>query len=341
MYVLGVESSCDETAAAIYDTSHAGLDGLRAQILMSQSDVHAPYGGVVPELASRDHIRMLLPIVQQALGQAGLDVSALDGIAYTAGPGLAGALLVGAGFSRSFAWALGVPAIAVHHLEGHLLAPFMVSPALKPPCLALLVSGGHTLLVWVKEVGQYTVVGQTLDDAVGEAFDKVASLLDLPYPGGPALAALAEHGEKGRFQFTRPMIDRPGLDMSFSGLKTQVSVAWHACDQSPQVKADIASGFEEAVVQTLCIKCRRALASLDCSRLIVAGGVGANRHLRSVLTKTMAELQGEVHFPPPYLCTDNGAMIAFAGAQRLLTGQRTDGRIQVQPRWEISSLPPL
>lgn len=341
MYVLGIESSCDETAAAIYDTTYAGLAGLRAQQILSQSALHSAYGGVVPELASRDHIRALLPLVQQTLDQAELAVPAIDGIAYTAGPGLAGALLVGAGFASSLAWALGVPGIAVHHLEGHVLAPLMINPSLDLPCMALLVSGGHTLLVWVEEIGRYTVVGQTLDDAVGEAFDKTATLLGLPYPGGPELSALAEQGQSGCFQFSRPMTDRPGLDMSFSGLKTQVSLALRASDQSCQTKADIARGFEEAVVDTLCVKCLRALKSVQCKTLIVTGGVGANRRLRSTLAQALAAVQGDVHFPPPEFCTDNGAMIAFAGAKRLLAGQSKNGRIQVQPRWEISSLPPL
>ena len=341
MYVLGIESSCDETAAAIYDTTHAGVAGLRAQQILSQSALHSAYGGVVPELASRDHIRALLPLVQQTLDQAELPVSALDGIAYTAGPGLAGALLVGAGFASSLAWALDVPRIAVHHMEGHLLAPFMMNPDLTLPCVALLVSGGHTLLVWVEEIGRYTIVGQTLDDAVGEAFDKIATMMSLPYPGGPALSALAEQSQSSRFQFSRPMTDRPGLEMSFSGLKTQVSLAWRESDQSRQTQADIARGFEEAVVQTLCIKCLRALESVQCKTLIVAGGVGANRRLRTHLASALAALKGDVHFPPPEFCTDNGAMIAFAGAKRLLAGQCKGGKIQVQPRWEISSLPPL
>jgi len=341
MRVLGIETSCDETGVAVYDTALPGADGLRAQALYSQIALHAEYGGVVPELASRDHVRKLLPLIRQTLAEGGLDVRDLDGVAYTAGPGLVGALLVGAGVARSLAWALDKPAIAVHHMEGHLLAPLLEAPDLAPPFVALLVSGGHTQLVAVDAIGVYRLLGETLDDAAGEAFDKTAKLMGLPYPGGPQLAKAAETGTAGAYRFARPMTDRPGLDFSFSGLKTQVLLAWQRSDRSEQTRADIARGFEDAVVDTLAIKCERALDAAGCDTLIVAGGVGANRRLREKLQQMAVRRGGRVCFPRPALCTDNGAMIAFAGALRLQAGQHSDAAIDVWPRWDMATLPPL
>jgi len=347
MKVLGIETSCDETGVAVYDTSRQGADGLLAHAVYSQIALHAEYGGVVPELASRDHVRKLLPLIRQTLGEAGLGVADLDGVAYTAGPGLVGALLVGAGVARSLAWALDLPAIGVHHMEGHLLAPLMEDDPLRgppePPFVALLVSGGHTQLVAVDAIGRYRLLGETLDDAAGEAFDKTAKLMGLPYPGGPQLAALAEQSDKapgqpGAFRFSRPMTDRPGLDFSFSGLKTQVLLAWRDSDQSETTKADIARGFEDAVVDTLAIKCERALDAAGCEVLVVAGGVGANRRLRAKLQAMAERRGGRVCFPRPALCTDNGAMIAFAGALRLQAGQHDDAAVHVTPRWDMASL---
>ena len=341
MIVLGIETSCDETGVAVYDTARPGADGLRAHAVYSQIALHAEYGGVVPELASRDHVRKLLPLVRQTLAEAGLAVEDLDGVAYTAGPGLVGALLVGAGVARALAWALEVPAIAVHHMEGHLLAPLLEDPGLQPPFVALLVSGGHTQLVAVEAKGRYRLLGETLDDAAGEAFDKTAKLMGLPYPGGPQLARLAEQGTPGRFKFARPMTDRPGLDFSFSGLKTQVLLAWRASDQSGQTRADIARGFEDAVVDTLAIKCGRALEAAGCDTLVVAGGVGANQRLRARLQAMAESRGGRVCFPRPALCTDNGAMIAFARALRLAAGQHADAAVHVTPRWDMASLPAM
>ena len=339
MRVLGIETSCDETGVAVYDTALAGSAGLRAHAVYSQIALHAEYGGVVPELASRDHVRKLLPLVRQTLAEAGLSTADLDGVAYTAGPGLVGALLVGAGTARALAWALDVPAIGVHHMEGHLLAPLMEDDPPAAPFVALLVSGGHTQLVAVDAIGRYRLLGETLDDAAGEAFDKTAKMMGLPYPGGPQLAKLAETGTPGVFRFARPMTDRPGVDFSFSGLKTQVLLAWRGSDQSDATRADIARGFEDAVVDTLAIKCARALDAAGCNTLVVAGGVGANRRLRAKL-QAMAETRGgRVCFPRPALCTDNGAMIAFAGALRLQAGQHDDASVRVAPRWDMASLP--
>ena len=339
MRVLGIETSCDETGVAVYDTARPGPEGLRAHAVYSQIALHAEYGGVVPELASRDHVRKLLPLIRQTLAEAGLSTADLDGVAYTAGPGLVGALLVGAGVARSLAWALDLPAIGVHHMEGHLLAPLLEDPDLAPPFVALLVSGGHTQLVEVDAIGRYRLLGETLDDAAGEAFDKTAKLMGLPYPGGPQLAALAETGRPGAFRFARPMTDRPGLDFSFSGLKTQVLLAWRDSDHSDTTKADIARGFEDAVVDTLAIKCERALDAAGCDTLVVAGGVGANKRLRAKLQQIAEKRGGRVCFPRPSLCTDNGAMIAFAGALRLVAGQRANAEVTVQPRWDMASLP--
>jgi len=336
--VLGIETSCDETGVALlrWDRENPGR-GLLSHELFSQVRLHAEYGGVVPELASRDHVRKLLPLVRKALADAGLGVSDLGGVAYTAGPGLVGALLVGGAAARAMAWALGVPAIGVHHMEGHLLAPLLEDDPPEPPFVALLVSGGHSMLVEVQGIGRYRILGDTLDDAAGEAFDKTAKMMGLPYPGGPALAKLAEQGQSGVYKFTRPMTDRPGFDFSFSGLKTQVLMAWKASDGSDQARADIARGFEEAIVDTLAIKCRRALAATGAGRLVIAGGVGANRRLRAQLAEAGAADGFRVYFPRLEFCTDNGAMIALAGAIRLAAGQHDDTLV-VQPRWSLETL---
>jgi N6-L-threonylcarbamoyladenine synthase len=337
MIVLGLESSCDETGVALYD-SDRGLLGHR---LHSQAAVHAEYGGVVPELASRGHVRRLVPLLETLLAETGVDRAALGGVAYTAGPGLIGALLVGASFGRTLAWALDIPAVAVHHMEGHLLAPMLEQPAPDFPFLALLVSGGHTMLVNVGAVGEYQILGDTLDDAVGEAFDKTAKLLGLGYPGGPEVAQLAAAGTARRYRFPRPMTDRPGLDFSFSGLKTYTVNSWRQSDRTDQDRADIARAFEEAVVDTLVIKCRRGLRQTGHASLVVAGGVGANRRLRKRLHDLAEQEHARVFFPRPELCTDNGAMIAFAGCQRLLAGQFEPLRIAARARWPIDSLPAL
>ena len=340
--VLGVETSCDETGVALlrWEPEAPGR-GLLAHTLYSQIKLHADYGGVVPELASRDHVRKLLPLVREALAQAGLTPADLGGVAYTAGPGLVGALLVGAAAARAMAWALDVPAIGVHHMEGHLLAPLLEPDPPEPPFVALLVSGGHSMLVEVRAIGQYRLLGDTLDDAAGEAFDKTAKLMGLPYPGGPALAKLAEQGRSGAFRFSRPMTDRPGLDFSFSGLKTQVLLAWQHSDQSDQTRADIARGFEEAIVDTLVLKCRRALEATGTHRLVIAGGVGANRRLRETLAAAGEQDGFRTYFPRLQFCTDNGAMIALAGAIRLAAGQGQDETVRVQPRWDLQTLPPV
>jgi len=333
MVVLGIESSCDETGVAIYDTEA----GLLADKLYSQVAMHAEYGGVVPELASRDHIRKLLPLVRESVAEAGLSMDRLDGIAYTSGPGLIGALMVGASVGRTLAWGLGIPALAVHHMEGHLLAPMLEESAPEFPFVALLVSGGHTLLVEVKGIGEYLILGESVDDAVGEAFDKTAKMLGLSYPGGPELAKLAEQGKASEIKFPRPMVNRPGLDFSFSGLKTAALLAWQKSSGTPEAKADIAYAFQEAVVETLAIKCDRALKQTGFKRLIVAGGVGANKRLRERLDK----LDAEVFFPRQAFCTDNGAMIAYAGALRLVAGQFEPATISPQPRWSLESLTSL
>jgi N6-L-threonylcarbamoyladenine synthase len=341
MKVLGIETSCDETGVAVYDTALSGVQALRAHAVYSQIALHAEYGGVVPELASRDHVRKLLPLIRQTLAEAGLSTRELDGVAYTAGPGLVGALMVGAGVARALAWALELPAIGVHHMEGHLLAPLMEDDPPKAPFVALLVSGGHTQLVAVDRIGQYRLLGETLDDAAGEAFDKTAKLMGLPYPGGPQLARLAESGTPGAYRFSRPMTDRPGLDFSFSGLKTQVLLAWRDSDQRETTRADIARGFEDAVVDTLAIKCQRALDAAGSDVLVVAGGVGANKRLRAKLHEMAQHRGGRVCFPRPALCTDNGAMIAFAGALRLQAGQHDDAQVKVTPRWDMAQLSPV
>lgn len=334
MRVLGIETSCDETAAAVYDSER----GLLAHQLHSQVALHAGFGGVVPELASRDHVRKLLPLIGAALRQANLTAAELEGVAYTAGPGLAGALLVGAAVARSFAFARGIPAVGVHHMEGHLLAPMLEPQPPRYPFIALLVSGGHTLLAEVNGLGSYRVLGSTVDDAAGEAFDKTAKVLGLPYPGGPALAALAERGTPGRFHFPRPMLDRPGLDFSFSGLKTAVVVALRGLELNEQTKADVARGFEDAVVDTLAAKCKRALQHTGASSLVVAGGVGANRSLRTRLLALGQTLGVSINYPRPEFCTDNAAMIAYVGCQRLLGGERDGLNIRAVARWPMDSL---
>jgi N6-L-threonylcarbamoyladenine synthase len=331
MRVIGIESSCDETAVAVYD---ADL-GLLSHRLHSQVAMHQAYGGVVPELASRDHVRRLLPLVRQALTEADSGRESIDGVAYTAGPGLIGALLVGAGFALSLGFAWGKPALGIHHLEGHLLAPLLEPNPPGFPFLALLVSGGHTQLVDVARLGEYRILGETLDDAAGEAFDKTAKLLGLPYPGGAALAKLAEAGRSNRFVFPRPMLDRPGLDFSFSGLKTAALVALRGRVLDDAIRADVARGFQEAVVETLAEKCRRALEVTGHRRLVIAGGVGANIRLRERLAGVALAASAELHFPRAEFCTDNGAMIALAGCMRLAGGMY-DGRIiNARANWEL------
>ncbi len=340
--ILGIESSCDETGVALY----SGSRGLLAHRLHSQVKLHAEYGGVVPELASRDHIRRLAPLVKTVLEEAGVGGEAVEGVAYTAGPGLVGALLTGAGFGRSLAWAWQVPAVAVHHMEGHLLAPMLEPNPPAFPFVALLVSGGHTLLVQVEGVGRYRLLGQSLDDAAGEAFDKTAKLLGLGYPGGPAVAMLAERGDPRRFRFPRPMTDRPGLDFSFSGLKTFTLTTLReearglGGEALEQLKADIARAFEEAVVDTLVIKCRRAVEQTGIRTLVLAGGVAANRRLRRRMDAMMEKTGGETFYPRLEFCTDNGAMIAYAGWQRLRAGERVGPAFDARPRWSLMELEP-
>lgn len=342
MRVLGIESSCDETGVALYDSER----GLLADALFSQVRMHAEFGGVVPELASRDHVRKTLPLVREVLQRAGITPGEIDGVAYTAGPGLVGALLVGACIGRAMAYAWGVPAIGVHHMEGHLLAPRLEADPPAFPFVALLVSGGHTQLMRVDGIGQYQLLGESLDDAVGEAFDKTAKMLGLGYPGGPQVAALAEQGNPARFRFPRPMTNRPGLDFSFSGLKTFVltTLAQQRAEDGSldeQLRADVARAFEEAAVDTLAIKCRRALEATGLARLVIAGGVSANRRLRQSLTE-MAEARGaKLYYAEPRFCTDNGAMIAYAGCQRLLAGQHEDLAVRVQARWDMTGLSAL
>ncbi|HWO99077.1 MAG TPA: tRNA (adenosine(37)-N6)-threonylcarbamoyltransferase complex transferase subunit TsaD [Methylococcus sp.] len=335
MIVLGIETSCDETGVALF---HA-RDGLLGHKLHSQVALHAEFGGVVPELASRDHVRRLLPLIQALLQETGLARNAIDGIAYTAGPGLIGALLTGAAIARSMAWAWQIPCVAIHHMEGHLLAPLLEPEPPEFPFVALLVSGGHTQLIEVRGIGRYRLLGESLDDAAGEAFDKTAKLLGLGYPGGPALARLAESGRPGRFQFPRPMTDRPGLDFSFSGLKTHAIQALAQTTGTPEDKADLAYAFQEAVVDTLVLKCRRAMHQTRLTRLVVAGGVSANRSMRDKLARMARENQWRVYFPRLEFCTDNGAMIAFAGCWRLQAGQTEPPVIEARARWPLETLP--
>ena len=343
MIVLGYESSCDETGVALVCTER----GLLAHALHSQIDMHAAYGGVVPELASRDHIQRVLPLSDAVLEEAGLKLADVDVVAYTAGPGLAGALLVGASVAQSVAWALGKPAIPVHHLEGHLLSPLLATPAPEFPFVALLVSGGHTQLMRVDGVGQYELLGETLDDAAGEAFDKTAKLMGLGYPGGPALSRLAEQGDAQAYALPRPMLHSADLDFSFSGLKTAVltQVRKHDTDGglTPEQRANLAAATEAAIVDVLAGKAMKAIRQTGLKQLVVAGGVGANRHLRQRLQTEMAKRRGQVFFPPVALCTDNGAMIAFAAAQRLKAGlvdlaQANSHAFSIRPRWPLEEL---
>ncbi|MDQ7072841.1 MAG: tRNA (adenosine(37)-N6)-threonylcarbamoyltransferase complex transferase subunit TsaD [Gammaproteobacteria bacterium] len=335
MRVLGIESSCDETGIALYDSEQ----GLLAHALYSQIELHAEYGGVVPELASRDHIRKTLPLIDEVLKKAQLNRHDVDAVAYTAGPGLVGALLVGCAIGRSFAWALDIPALAINHMEGHLLSPLLEDNPPHFPFVSLLVSGGHTLLVDVQGVGEYTLLGESIDDAVGEAFDKTAKMLGLAYPGGPILAALAEKGIANKYDFPRPMTNRPGLDFSFSGLKTFAMNTWKASKQTEQDKADICLAFQTAAVETLAIKCKRALKQTGHKTLVVAGGVSANKALR---TRLDSMTQIDVYYPRPEFCSDNGAMIAFAGAMRQAAMVKQDTpSFSARPRWPLDELSPL
>ena len=331
LLVLGIETSCDETAVALYDTNL----GLCNQNVYSQTELHNTYGGVVPELASRDHVRKLLPLIRETLAEAQHSLKDLSAIAYTSGPGLMGALMVGASIGRALAWALDVPALGIHHMEAHLLAPLLDQESPELPFVALLVSGGHTQLVFVRSIGDYSLLGQSLDDAAGEAFDKTAKILGLGYPGGPEISRVAESGNPARFNLPRPMTDRPGLDFSFSGLKTAVKVEIERhVPLTRKTVADIAASFESAIVDTLIIKCQRALALTKVKSLVVAGGVAANTSLR---TKT-ENLDCKIFYPATHLCTDNGAMVAFAGHQRLVAGHSESLAIQVRPRWELDGL---
>jgi N6-L-threonylcarbamoyladenine synthase len=336
MLVLGIESSCDETGIAVYDTDA----GLRAHTLFSQVDTHALYGGVVPEIASRDHIKRWIPLVKECLARDQLTLGDLDAVAYTSGPGLAGALFTGAIAGRMLAWSLGLPALAVHHMEGHLLAPMLEDEPPTFPFVCLLVSGGHTQLVRVDGLGRYRLLGDTLDDAAGEAFDKTAKLLGLGYPGGPKVASAALAGDPERFRFARPMTNRAGLDFSFSGLKTAAMTAWRNSEQNDRDRADIAAGFQAAVVDTLAIKCVRALKQERMQTLVASGGVAANSELRRVLAERVKRVDGQVFYPRLEFCTDNGAMIALAGGLRLAAGQAPVEAFEVRPRWSVDSLSP-
>lgn len=333
MLVLGIESSCDETGVAIYDSDA----GLLAHALHSQIETHKVHGGVVPELASRDHVNYLVLLVDEVLSQAQLTKKNLNGIAYTAGPGLIGALLVGSCFAKSLAYALNIPALAVHHLEAHLLAAKMETPSLEFPFIALLVSGGHCQLIEVKALGEYQLLGDTLDDAVGEAFDKTAKLMGIPYPGGAVLAGLADQCESTPYRFPRPMTDRPGLDFSFSGLKTHALTTWNQSIKDDKSRSEIAKAFQQAVVETLIIKSKRAVQQSACNRLVVAGGVGANKALRLALQEWIKGINGQVYFPALEYCTDNGAMVAYAGCLRMLRGERDlSAGVEVKPRWPLA-----
>ena len=357
MKVLGLETSCDETGLAIFDSelidsdSDNGQQGLLGQVLYSQIELHAVYGGVVPELASRDHIRKLVPLLNELLDQCGISKNDIDAIAYTKGPGLIGALMTGALFGRSLAYGLEVPAIGIHHMEGHLLAPLMGANPPAFPFVSLLVSGGHTLLIAAHGIGQYEILGESIDDAAGECFDKAAKMLGLEYPGGPNIAKLAETGNPNVYSLPRPMLHR-GLDFSFSGMKTAVhnlikdtpgsgTSSSTGSDSDPQVRADIAASFQHAMVDTLVKKCVKALKQVNMSRLVIAGGVSANSHLRTTLETELAKINATVHYAPPALCTDNGAMIAYAGYQRLQAGQSDDLAVSCVPRWPMTELPAL
>lgn len=337
MRVLGIESSCDETGVAIYDD----VQGLVAHALHTQIPIHAQYGGVVPELAGRDHIKRVVPLIRKVTADAKMELKDLDAVAYTAGPGLIGALLVGAMEARTLAYGLNIPAIPVHHMEGHLLAPMLESNPPQFPFVALLISGGHTLLIKVAQAGVYEILGESVDDAAGEAFDKTAKLLGLPYPGGPKLEELANKGNSTAYHFPRPMLDRPNLNFSFAGLKTAVLNAVHASTNLEADKANIARCFEDAVAETLVVKCERALKQSNMSTLVVAGGVSANTTLRNALTDMVKRHKGQIFFARREFCTDNGAMIALAGMLRFKAGFTGDLGVNVFPRWPLSSLPPL
>jgi N6-L-threonylcarbamoyladenine synthase len=337
MRVLAIESSCDESAAAVFDDAR----GLLSHELFSQVELHRIFGGVVPELASRDHVRRLLPLVKSALNRAKTLPTELSGVVYTSGPGLIGALLTGASLGRALAYAWRIPALGVHHLEAHLLAPLLESEPPPFPHIALLVSGGHTMLIEVRAVGSYAILGQTRDDAAGEAFDKTAKLLGLPYPGGPELAELAEHGHHGVFSFPRPMLDRPGLEFSFSGLKTAVLNVVRDRQLTPAIKADIAYAVQEAIVETLVAKAMRALDETGLDTLVVSGGVGANKKLRARMSATVAARGGSVFYPRFEFCTDNAAMIAVAGLKRLAAGQHAGLAIEARAQWPLDSLAAL
>ena len=334
LIILGIETSCDDTGVAVYDTDA----GLRAHALASQVELHQPYGGIVPELAARDHIQTLRPLIMEVLIRAKVKPTQINGVAYTAGPGLAGALLVGASLGRSLAWAWNVPAIDIHHMEGHLLSPMLEPNRPEFPFLALLVSGGHTMLVDVSGVGRYDILGSTLDDAIGEAFDKTAKLLGLEYPGGPSIAKAAEHGNPGQFRFPRPMTDRPGLDFSFSGLKTYARNTVAEADLDDQLVADVAWAFQDAAVDTLVIKWRRALEVTGHDQMVIAGGVGATSELRRRMADVATTRPISVFYPRPELCTDNGAMIAYAGGLRLKSMAKDNLDFTVRSRWSLSSL---
>jgi N6-L-threonylcarbamoyladenine synthase len=334
-YVMGIETSCDETGIAVYHREK----GLVSDVLYSQTALHTLYGGVVPELAARDHTNRIMPLIKKALDKAHIQLRDIDGIAYCAGPGLVGALLVGASIGRSLGWALQRPTVGIHHLEAHLLSVMLETDhSVQFPFVALLVSGGHTLLASVSRVGEYNILGETLDDAAGEAFDKTAKLLGLEYPGGPALAKLAQYGEPNQFQFPRPLCDQPNLDFSFSGLKTHVSRCWERIGRAEDQKANIARAFEEAIIDILTIKAQRALQETGLKDLVIAGGVSANKRLRTHLREKLAQNNHVLHCPPPQFCTDNGSMIAYAGFLRLAQGQLDPLSIQVRPRWSISDL---
>jgi N6-L-threonylcarbamoyladenine synthase len=337
MRILAIESSCDESAAAILDAGR----GLLAHEIFSQIELHRVYGGVVPELASRDHVRRLLPLVRSVMAKAETTPGELDGVAYTAGPGLIGALLTGASLARSLAYAWKVPALGVHHLEGHLLAPLLEPEPPPFPHVALLVSGGHTMLIEVSEIGRYRLLGETRDDAAGEAFDKTAKLLGLPYPGGPELARLAARGTPGTFTFPRPMLDRPGLEFSFSGLKTAVVHAIRGREMTDAMRADVAEGVQLSIVETLTAKALRALEETGLYTLVVSGGVSANRSLRTRLAEAARRQGARVYYPRIEFCTDNAAMIAVAGLARLQAGQHDSLAIQARARWPLESLQPL
>ena len=335
MIVLGIESSCDETGIALYDSKEHKL---LAETLYSQIELHREYGGVVPELASRNHIQKIIPLYKQVISKANIKETQIDAIAYTAGPGLVGALMVGSAFAKALSYALGISSIAVHHLEGHILAPALSGEQLIYPFITLLVSGGHTQLILVKSFGQYQLLGESLDDAVGESFDKTAKLLGLPYPGGPELAKLAQKGQNDAYQFPRPMTIKKGIDFSFSGLKTAVLTEWLASKKTEQIKADICASFEKAVVDTLCIKCERASNYTGVKRFVIAGGVSANQSLREALNKLANKKNWDVKFPPLAYCTDNGAMIALAGAFRLENNFKdSDYSVNVKARWPLKS----